>query len=173
MEEKFVTFDFTKPDENENRRKQMEQRYYATRMNKKTTVSNLSKPTATYKGSVLDHLNEKPSTPLSAGDILKVEELARMARTTGGTEWRPPSGLMDRDKSSPADLLQARDHYIMENGGVPPPSRPPPPPVTTNYFRRASDDTFAIEHHKDSSVSTTSSHTTNDTRRSLSALPRQ
>lgn len=142
MEEKFLTYDYTKPDENENRKKLIEQRHWAQRMNKNTgekqglhpnqAYGPTRKAGGTYKASVLDYLNQKPATPLSAGDILKLEELARTARSGGtkdkGNEWRPPSGLMGNSPpdGSPLDAVQARDDYILQNGGVPPPSRPPP-----------------------------------------------
>ncbi|KAL7310039.1 hypothetical protein PS15m_010847 [Mucor circinelloides] len=139
MEEKFLTYDYTKPNENENRKKLIEQRHWAQKMNKTTgekhpnqAYGQTRKAGGTYKASVLDYLNQKPATPLSAGDILKLEELARTARSgtvkDKGTEWRPPSGLMGNSPSdgSPLDAVQARDDYILQNGGVPPPSRPPP-----------------------------------------------
>lgn len=142
MEDKFVVYDYTKPDENETRRKLIEQNHWAQRMNKTTgekhglhpnnAYGSTRKAGGTYKASVLDYLNQKPSTPLSAGDILKLEELARTARNTNGREkgndWRPPSGLMGNNApdGSPLEAMQARDEYILLNGGVPPPSKPPP-----------------------------------------------
>jgi hypothetical protein len=150
MEDKFLTYDYTKPYENENRRKMIEQRYWAQKMNKTTgektgglhpnhAYGSTRRAGGTYKASVLDHLNQKPTTPLTAGDILKLEELARTARTNAGKEkgndWRPPSGLMGNSlpDGSPLDAVQARDDYILQNGGVPPPSRPPP--LTQPYNR--------------------------------------
>jgi hypothetical protein len=142
MEDKFLTYDHTKPDENENRKKLIEQRVWAQRMNKTTGENQNLHPNAafgstrkaggTYKASVLDYLNQKPATPLSAGDILKLEELARTARSNAGkdkgNDWRPPTGLMGNSPpdGNPMDAVQERDDYILQNGGVPPPSRPPP-----------------------------------------------
>jgi hypothetical protein len=142
MEDKFLTYDHTKPDENENRKKLIEERVWAQRMNKTTGEKQGLHPNAaygstrkaggTYKASVLDYLNQKPATPLSAGDILKLEELARTARSGSGkdkgNDWRPPTGLMGNSPpdGNPMDAVQERDDYILQNGGVPPPSRPPP-----------------------------------------------
>ena len=142
MEDKFLVYDHSKPEENENRKKMIEQRHWAQKMNKTTgekqgipphaPFGSTRKTGGTYKASVLDYLNQKPSTPLSAGDILKLEELARSARSNTGknaaNDWRPPSGLMSNTPpdGSPMEAVQARDDYILKNGGVPPPSRPPP-----------------------------------------------
>ncbi|KAG0168545.1 hypothetical protein DFQ28_004787 [Apophysomyces sp. BC1034] len=143
MEDKFLAFDYTKPDENEKRKAELEQRRWAQKMSKTngekhgvyaTGYASTRKAAGTYKASVLDYINQKPTTPLSAGDILKLEELARMARAGVGkekaTDWRPPSGILSHsppDGSHPIDAVQARDDYIIQAGGVPPPARPPPP----------------------------------------------
>lgn len=166
MEDKFLTYDYTKPYENENRRKMIEQKHWAQKMNKTTgektgglhpnhAYGSTRKAGGTYKASVLDHLNQKPSTPLTAGDILKLEELARTARTnTGkekGNEWRPPSGLMGNSlpDGSPLDAVQARDDYILQNGGVPPPSRPPPLSHPYNHIiNNSSKSIDTADHHR-------------------------
>lgn len=144
MEDKFLTFDHTKPEENEYRKNEMEQKRWAQKMNKTSNAEKKQgiyatgyygqqhKAGGTYKTSVLDYVNQKPASPLSAGDILKLEELARMARAgvgrDRGTDWRPPSGILPssngQDKSM--DAVQERDNYIIQAGGVPPPARPPP-----------------------------------------------
>lgn len=163
MEDKFLVYDYTKPDENESRRKLIEQRYWAQRMNKTTGEKHGLQPNnapygstrnagATYKASVLDYLNQKPSTPLSAGDILKLEELARTARNTNGkgNDWRPPSGLMGNstpEGGAPLDAVQARDEYILRNGGVPPPSRPPPLHQTYPHSNYPNTTTELHHHH--------------------------
>ncbi|KAI9340978.1 kinase-like domain-containing protein [Pilaira anomala] len=165
MEDKFLVYDYTKPDENESRRKLIEQRYWAQRMNKTTgekhglqannaPYGSTRNAGATYKSSVLDYLNQKPSTPLSAGDILKLEELARTARNTNGkgNDWRPPSGLMGNSTpdGAPLDAVQARDEYILRNGGVPPPSRPPPLHQTYNHsnYPNTTTTTTTEPHHQ-------------------------
>ncbi|CAO3658150.1 unnamed protein product [Rhizopus microsporus] len=132
MEDKFLTYDYSKPEENENRKKLAEQRHWAQKMNK-TTGHPTRKAGGTYKASVLDYLNQKPPTPLTAADILKLEELARSAKAGLGrdksNEWRPPSGLLGHGAIAdgfPTDAVKARDNYILEHGGNPPPSRPPP-----------------------------------------------
>ncbi|ORZ00897.1 kinase-like domain-containing protein [Syncephalastrum racemosum] len=144
MEDKFLTFDHTKPEENEWRKNEMEQKRWAQKMNKTSNAEKKQgiyatgyygqqqKAGGTYKTSVLDYVNQKPASPLSAGDILKLEELARMARAgvgrDRGTDWRPPSGILPssggHDKAM--DAMQERDNYIIQAGGVPPPARPPP-----------------------------------------------
>ncbi|KAI8881365.1 kinase-like protein [Backusella circina FSU 941] len=152
MEEKFITFDYTKPDENVKRRTIIEQRHWAQKMNKTDEKTSSNKAGSTYTTSVLDYVNQKPATPLSAGDILKLEELARMARSGKGNDWRPPSGLMGSSSGqngiSPAsDVFQMRDNYIVQHGGVPPPSRPPPPASPYDSYQRrrsSSDDSYRI-----------------------------
>ncbi|KAG1147314.1 hypothetical protein G6F37_011668 [Rhizopus arrhizus] len=140
MEDKFLTYDYSRPEDNERRRKQAEQRHWAQKMNKTTRHSN-RKAGGTYKTSVLDYLNQKPATPLTAADILKLEELARSARANAGkdqsNEWRPPSGLLSHGHmvdGLPVDAVKARDNYILQHGGNPPPSRPPP--LTDNRYDR-------------------------------------
>ncbi|KAK4513556.1 uncharacterized protein ATC70_005558 [Mucor velutinosus] len=172
MEEKFLTYDYTKPDENENRKKMIEQRHWAQKMNKTTGEKHGLHPNqghgptrkagGTYKASVLDYLNQKPATPLSAGDILKLEELARTARSGSakdkGNEWRPPSGLMGNSPpdGSPLDAVQARDNYILQNGGVPPPSRPPP---LLCQYNNSTD----LNQRKNSTTTDNTTHTTSTT----------
>lgn len=162
MEDKFLVYDHSKPDENETRRKQIEQKYWAQRMNKTTgekhglqpdhAYGSTRKTVATYKASVLDYLNQRPPPPLSAGDILKLEELARTARNTNGkeknTDWRPPSGLhgyAPPGATAPTDAVQARDEYILLNGGVPPPTRPPP--LAQSYNDNSSSEYQTERHH--------------------------
>ncbi|EIE84096.1 hypothetical protein RO3G_08801 [Rhizopus delemar RA 99-880] len=98
MEDKFLAYDYSKPEENENRRRMAEQKHWAQKMNKTTGHSN-RKAGGTYKASVLDYLNQKPPPPLTASDILKLEELARSAKANTSkdktNEWRPPSGLLN------------------------------------------------------------------------------
>ncbi|KAI9246949.1 kinase-like domain-containing protein [Phascolomyces articulosus] len=158
MDEKFLVYDYTKPEENEWRKREMEQRRWAQKMTKtnqehyhtrtgrisggaekpqyytqahpqqqaqtqspQQLVSQMRHPQqqqqqqqqqlqqppprgssakvgSTYKTSVTDYVNQKPATPLSEGDLLKMEELARMARAgvgkDRGTDWRPPSGIL-------------------------------------------------------------------------------
>lgn len=153
MEEKFITFDYTKPDENVKRRTIIEQRHWAQKMNKTDEKTSSNKAGGTYKTSVLEYVNQKPATPLSAGDILKLEELARMARSGKGNDWRPPSGLMGSSSgmnagvSPSSDVFQMRDNYIVQHGGVPPPSRPPPPASPYDGYQRrrsSSDDSYRI-----------------------------
>ncbi|KAI8099861.1 kinase-like domain-containing protein [Halteromyces radiatus] len=165
MEDKFVTFDYTKPEENERRRTEMEQQRWAQKMAKTNGIEKpgISPPTrgssrkvitGTYNTSVADYIQQQPGTPLSASDILKLEELERMKRTQQsalhlsaqqtqhhqrqGTreksrtnEWHPPSGIMVSNTSlldpDPLNAVQARDNYILQAGGVPPPINPPPP----------------------------------------------
>lgn len=140
MEEKFLTFDHTRPEENELRKKEMEERRWAQRMTKTnrggeksfvTPQRTSSKAATTYKKTVMESLDQKPAPPLSANDIMKLEELARTAKAgigkERGTDWRPPSAILSA--SLPArskDAMQARDDYIIQAGGVPPPSKPPP-----------------------------------------------
>lgn len=173
MEEKFLIYDYTKPDENENRKKLIEQRHWAQKMNKTTgekqglhpnqAYGQTRKAGGTYKASVLDHLNQKPATPLSAGDILKLEELARTARSGNskdkGNEWRPPSGLMGNSPpdGSPLDAVQARDDYILQSGGVPPPSRPPP--LLSQY----SNNSDGLNQRNNSTVTNNTTNTTTTT----------
>ncbi|CAO3699077.1 unnamed protein product [Rhizopus stolonifer] len=130
MEDKFLTYDHSRPEDNEQRRKQAEQKHWAQKMNKTTGHSN-RKAGGTYKSSVLDYLHQKPATPLTAADILKLEELARSAKAPGkdkSNEWRPPSGLLSHGHMDglPIDAVTARDNYILQQGGNPPPCRPPP-----------------------------------------------
>ncbi|KAI9246869.1 kinase-like domain-containing protein [Sporodiniella umbellata] len=137
MEEKFLTYDYSRPEENEQRQKQAEQKHWAQKMNKNTGHSN-RKTGGTYKASVLDYLHQKPATPLTAADILKLEELARSSKSPGkdrSNEWRPPSGLLSHGHLDglPADAMTARDNYILQQGGNPPPSRPPP--INPRYNR--------------------------------------
>ncbi|GAA5795312.1 kinase-like domain-containing protein [Helicostylum pulchrum] len=176
MEDKFLVYDHTQPDENETRRKLIEQKYWAQRMNKTTgeekhgpqqpdhAYGSTRKTVATYKASVLDYLNQKPPPPLSAGDILKLEELARTARNTNGKEkgagWRPPSGLHGYSPPGATDAVLARDEYILLNGGVPPPSRPPP--LAQSY----NNDYPNERHHTKSKPSQEYSPTSYQTRRS-------
>ncbi|KAI8638234.1 kinase-like domain-containing protein [Parasitella parasitica] len=124
MEEKFLTYDYTKPDENKNRKKLIEQRHWAQKMNKLTgekdklhsnqAYGQTRKTGSTYKASVLDYLNQKPATSLSAEDVLKLKELAIAARSGGakekGNEWRPPPGLADNNSpdESPLNPVQPR-----------------------------------------------------------------
>lgn len=173
MEDKFLTYDYSKPEENEIRRKQIEQRHWAQRMNKTTgekhglhpnhAYGSTRKAGGTYKASVLDYLNQKPSTPLSAGDILKLEELARASRSNGGkgttNDWRPPSGLMGNTPpdGSPLEAVQARDDYILQNGGVPPPSRPPP---LANLYSSNSSRSLNQQYNTSERLTNTSSNTT-------------
>lgn len=171
MDEKFLTFDYTKPYENENRKKMVEQKYWAQRMNKTTSEKqdhNRRKAAATYKTSVLDYLNQKPATPLSAGDILKLEELARSARSGAvkdkGTEWRPPSGLIGNAIAGTSQLndIQARDEFILQNGGIPPPSRPPP--IISHYNQQHNKDNMLTHNTYDTTTSNnTTANTTNNT----------
>ncbi|CDS11161.1 hypothetical protein LRAMOSA03424 [Lichtheimia ramosa] len=137
MEDKFLVFDYTKPEENAMRRRELEQRRWAQKMTKthpgekpgrysngstgtNTTagagtgaavgvamggesvyqqqVQSHTKAAGTYHASVLDYVSQKPATPLSTNDLVKMEELAKMARAGVGkehnTDWRPPSGLL-------------------------------------------------------------------------------
>ncbi|KAF7727659.1 hypothetical protein EC973_007317 [Apophysomyces ossiformis] len=169
MEDKFLTFDFTKPDENEKRKKELEQKRWAQKMSKTngekhgiyaTGYASTRKAAGTYKASVLDYINQKPTTPLSAGDILKLEELARMARAGVGkdraADWRPPSGILSHsppDGKHPLDAVQARDDYIIQAGGVPPPARPPPPLKTSNDSVSRHDGAFGVEKSQDAVAS--------------------
>ncbi|KAI8372757.1 kinase-like domain-containing protein [Radiomyces spectabilis] len=168
MEDKFLTFDYTKPEENERRKQEVEQRRWAQKMAKTDSEKQITngyattrKAAGTYNTSVLDVINQKPPTPLSAADILKLEELARAARANGGhmkkTGWRPPSGILsqDQDLYQPRTAVQARDEYILKAGGVPPPTRPPPPiakrpeyihpPPHHHHHRRNSSDDSVLE----------------------------
>lgn len=93
MEDKFLTFDYTKPEENERRNAEMDQHRWTQRMTKTngsekqrgaippTRGSSRKVATGTYNTSVADYINQQPATPLSASDILKLEELERMKRT--------------------------------------------------------------------------------------------
>ncbi|KAI8354675.1 kinase-like domain-containing protein [Blakeslea trispora] len=182
MEDKFLIYDYSKPNENEQRRKLLEQRQWAQRMNKTTGQSNGSLPAnkrssqngssnmtsptnkkaaGTYKTSVLEYMNQKPATPLSAGDILKLEELARSARS--GTrdrmnDWRPPSGLIGNSPpdGSPLEAIQARDDYILKSGGIPPPSKPPP--ILTHQYNRQNYYQSSYEEHHSAGHSSRSEH---------------
>ncbi|KAI9472876.1 kinase-like domain-containing protein [Zychaea mexicana] len=164
MEEKFIVYDHTKPEENEWRKREMEQRRWAQKMTKTNqehhqhqqhhshrqsggrNSSDSEKPQqfaaqsahqqppprhssakvgGTYKTSVMDYVSQKPATPLSDGDLVKMEELARMARAgvgkERGTDWRPPSGILPPSSYAepPYDEYMARaaagseqlDHY--------------------------------------------------------------
>lgn len=164
MEDKFLTYDHTKPDENENQKKYIEQRVWAHRMNKNTgekeslhpnsAYGSTRKAGGTYKASVLDYLNQKPATPLSAGDILKLEELARTARSNSGkdkgNDWRPPNGLMGNSPpdGNPLDAVLERDDYILQNGGVPPPARPPPLRSQYNNPHDFNDEVHQYQHQQ-------------------------
>lgn len=154
MDDKFLTYDYTKPHENAMRRQEFEQRRWAhktpnTANDHRNTApmpdgSRYSKPTGSYKSNVLDQLNSKPATPISAGDILKMDELARMARVSGShgqtteTDWRPPSGILSPPSidsknyarptptsSHSSPTIQRRDILIQQEGGMPPSSRHP------------------------------------------------
>ncbi|CAO3599619.1 unnamed protein product [Absidia cylindrospora] len=92
MEDKFLTFDYTKPEENERRKAEMEQHRWAQKMTKTNGADKPGMPPATrgnsrtvvagtYNTSVVDYINQQPATPLSASDILKLEELERIKRT--------------------------------------------------------------------------------------------
>lgn len=155
MEDKFLAYDYSKPEENENRRRMAEQKHWAQKMNKTTGHSN-RKAGGTYKVSVLDYLNQKPPPPLTASDILKLEELARSAKANTSkdktNEWRPPSGLLnynDMDGFS-IEAVKARNDYILQQGGNPPPTRPPP----FNYKKENDKDRYDsnnVSKHADSS----------------------
>ncbi|KAI8332170.1 kinase-like domain-containing protein [Choanephora cucurbitarum] len=184
MEDKFLTYDYSKPNENEQRRVQLEQRQWAQRMNKTThpahqrnsqNGSTNKKPGATYKTSLLDYMNQKPATPLSAGDILKLEELARSARSGHRdkmNDWRPPSGLIGNSPpdGSPLDAIQARDDYILQQGGVPPPSKPPPI-LTHQYSYDAKHDPPTAFRKKSPDCSTQSSIRSDDDSYRLNSSP--
>ncbi|KAI9031573.1 kinase-like domain-containing protein, partial [Phycomyces nitens] len=86
MEEKFLTYDYTRPMENERRKDDLERKRWAQKMSKTNGEkpgihTNTRKVAGTYKSSVLEYLNQKPVTPLTAADILKMEDLARSARS--------------------------------------------------------------------------------------------
>ncbi|CEP20168.1 hypothetical protein [Parasitella parasitica] len=129
MEEKFLTYDYTKPNENENRRKLIEQRHWAQKMSKTTGEKNAVHPNEVCRQS--NYLDQKSAAPLSAEDIFKLDDLARAARTGSakekGNEWRPPSGLIADSfpDESPLNPPQAPHSYV-EDGGTPSPSRPLP-----------------------------------------------
>lgn len=169
MEDKFLVFDYTKPEENAMRRRELEQRRWAQKMTKthpgekpgrysngstgtNTTagagtgaavgvamggesvyqqqVQSHTKAAGTYHASVLDYVSQKPATPLSTNDLVKMEELAKMARAGVGkehnTDWRPPSGLLppldyqeqqqqQQQKQHPHRIQQQQQSYQMEN----------------------------------------------------------
>ncbi|KAG2179966.1 hypothetical protein INT43_003753 [Umbelopsis isabellina] len=151
MDTKFLIYDFTKPHENTMRRQEFEQQRWAHKAPQVKTdmpsrpvmdASVYHKPSGSTKSSVLDQLNSKPAPPITAGDILKMDELARMARVSGShstdAEFRPPSGILSpshldsklyqRPVPNPSystPSIQKRDHYIQQEGGIPPSSRPP------------------------------------------------
>ncbi|RUS13235.1 hypothetical protein BC937DRAFT_95636, partial [Endogone sp. FLAS-F59071] len=136
MEEKFIVYDYTKPTENKERKEEGERR----RLKQKLASENFSSSPDThgltsqqkyqYGGSVIDKIHNKPATAISAADILKMEELSRMARAgvhaESGAEWRPPSGLMHTPAApTMPTTLKQRDSLILSAGGVPPPALPP------------------------------------------------
>lgn len=151
MDTKFLVYDFTKPHENTMRRQEFEQQRWAHKAPQGKTdmpsrpvmdASVYHKPSGSNKSSVLDQLNSKPAPPITAGDILKMDELARMARVSGShspdAEFRPPSGILSPSHldsklyqrpvpnlSYSTPSIQKRDNYIQQEGGIPPSSRPP------------------------------------------------
>lgn len=135
MEEKFVVYDYTKPTENKQRKEEIEQRRLKQKLASETSSSPDTRGLTgqqkyQYGGTVLDKIHNKPATAISPADILKMEELSRMARAgvhaEAGAEWRPPSGLMHAPvaPTMPTTLKQ-RDSLILSAGGVPPPALPP------------------------------------------------
>lgn len=124
------------------RRKEYEQRRWAQRMAKmnrgeKQGMHSLSpsigynKAASTHRTSVVDYWNQKP-----AGDVVKMEELSRMARPgvgkDRGTDWRPPSGILpDHTPETNLGAVQERDHYIAQAGGA----LQPPPPLSSSVPR--------------------------------------
>ncbi|KAI8340821.1 kinase-like domain-containing protein [Chlamydoabsidia padenii] len=93
MQDKFLTFDYTKPEENEGRKAEMDQHRWAQRMTKTDgnekqdgrpppiRGSSRKVVMGSYNSSVVDYISQQPATPLSSSDILKLEELERMKRT--------------------------------------------------------------------------------------------
>ncbi|KAG1450882.1 hypothetical protein G6F55_009465 [Rhizopus delemar] len=175
MEDKFLAYDYSKPEENENRRRMAEQKHWAQKMNKTTGHSN-RKAGGTYKASVLDYLNQKPPPPLTASDILKLEELARSAKANTSkdktNEWRPPSGLLnynDMDGFS-IEAVKARNDYILQQGGNPPPTRPPP----FNYKKENDKDRYDsnnVSKHADSSYQEARTRSSDDSSCPLVTFP--
>jgi hypothetical protein len=167
MDDKFLTYDYTKPHENAMRQQEFEQRRWAHKSGTDSRATHISdetrysQPTTrSYKSNVLDQINSKPATPISAGDILKMDELARMARMSSGhgqsteSEWRPPSGILSPSSiesksyirpsattahSSPT--IQRWDNYNPPDAGRSSPSR-----QVKNGVRRYSDPAYADDH---------------------------
>ncbi|KAI8067991.1 kinase-like domain-containing protein [Gongronella butleri] len=192
MDDRFLTFDYTKPEENERRRAEMEQQRWARKMAKtgggggNTRKPGFTQPpartssrrigTGTYNKSVTDYINQKPATPLSASDILKLEELERSKRANqlqppasalreGGVsavaaanqankraqDWRPPSGILP---ASPPDKAPSPLHQQYDGSMEPAQealARPVSPP-TAHHTRQqqpalnTSNSTASLQH---------------------------
>ncbi|KAI9286196.1 hypothetical protein BC943DRAFT_359373 [Umbelopsis sp. AD052] len=165
MDDKFLTYDYTKPHENAMRQQEFEQRRWAHKSgtdNRVTRISDetrYSQPTTrSYKSNVLDQINSKPATPISAGDILKMDELARMARMSSGhgqsteSEWRPPSGILSPSSMEsksyirPGPTTAHSSPTVQRWDNYNPPDTGRSSPSVKNGVRRYSDPAYADDH---------------------------
>ncbi|ORX61509.1 kinase-like protein [Hesseltinella vesiculosa] len=177
MEERFLTFDYTKPEENERRKAEMEQARWTRKMAKTggrggrtnhTPARSTSRRVnnGTYHRSATEVISQKPATPLSASDILKLEELERMKRANQlhtndssqnvttpakrGQEWRPPSGILPASPTpanitiNPAPL--SSELSPISATSTSPTSGPSSAPKPYNGRHHASDSSTALSH---------------------------